>query len=377
MVSKLAQIDICNQNHITYSYQSLKALVSNYISGEKVLVAGGSSKDDIVDLPSEFLVIYHQGLKVSSFTSTLVPAIPDNQLTGNFGKVCFVGAFAANCRGKLVVGHQTRLYEYNIRTRNWSKLPSTYKDRYGASSCNIGSKKFIICGGTRHGGSAEIFHFDEIDDPRSIHQPASLTYWAKFQKNEWEKLAISDNNNTNSEQNTPHWGCPSKLPVKVCYQTMIELQDGGIMMIGGCQVNGSPSSRVFIGHLTDDETDVAWKEAASMNNPRLEHIAFRLGSDIYVAGGIGAADTTSATCEKYCMIKNEWEIISFSLPYPLNGASVVVGKDETFALVIGGRINNKVVSNKVIVFTKEKGFSENRSFQLKSTRHGHVSLITE
>ena len=366
---------------ITCNFQlhllSLSYKIKLIILGEKLLVAGGSSKDDIVDLPSEFLVIYRQGIKVSSFTSSLVPAIPDNQLTGNFGKVCFVGAFAANCRGKLIVGHQTRLYEYDSQKREWSKLPSTYKDRYGASSCCIGSKKFIICGGTRHGDSAEIFHFDDVDDPRSIRQPASLTYWTKFQKNEWEKLAISDNNNTTSEQIIPHWGCPSELPVEVCYQTMIELDDGGIMMIGGCQVNGSPSNRAFIGHLIDDETDVAWEEVEAMNTPRLEHVAFRMGHNVYVAGGIGAGDTTSSSCERYGVFDDKWELTSYSLPYPLNGASVVVGKDEEYALITGGRINNKVVSNKVIIFTEGKGFSEFRSFELKSTRHGHVSLITE
>ena len=314
---------------------------------------------------------------MSSLTSSLVPAIPDNQLTGNFGKTCFVGAFSANCRGKLVVGHQTRLYEYDLGKRDWTKLASTYKDRYGASSCCIGSKKFIICGGTRHGGSAEIFHFDDIDDPGSIRQPASLTYWTKFQKNEWEKLAISHNNNASSEQTIPHWGCPSKLPVKVCYQTMIELEDGGIMMIGGCQVNGSPSGRAFIGRLIEEETDVNWKEVESMNTPRLEHIAFKMGNSIYVAGGIGTGDTTSSSCEKYSIVDNKWEVISHSLPYPLNGASVVVGKDELYALVIGGRINNKIVSNKVIIFTKEKGFFELCPFGLKTTRHGHVSLITK
>ena len=114
-----------------------------------------------------------------------------------------------------------------------------------------------------------------------------------------------------------------------------------------------------------------------MNTPRLEHIAFKMGDYIYVAGGVGAGDTTYASCERYSITNNHWDITSYSLPYPLNGASVVVGKDENFALVIGGRINNKVVSNKVIVFTEGKGFLENNSFELKTNRHGHISLITE
>ena len=343
--------------------------------GEKVLVAGGSSKDEIVDLPSEFLQLFRRGLKLSSITSTLVPAIPNHGVTGNFGKVCFVGAFAANCRGKLVVGHQTRLYQYKVGEQVWSKLPSTYKDRYGASSCCIGLKKFMVCGGTRHGDTAELFHFDDID-LGSIRQPASLSYWTKFQKNEWEKLAISPTTFT-EEQTVPHWGCPSKLPVKVCYQTMIEIGDGRVMLVGGCQTNGSPLSKAFLGELVEDETDIRWVEVSSMTNPRLEHIAFRMKNEIYVAGGIGHRERTYSCCEKYSLKDNKWDMMSHQLPYPLNGASVVVSKDESFALIIGGRNNNKIVSNKVIVFTKECGFLEFSSFTLKSTRHGHVSLITK
>ena len=48
-----------------------------FYSGEKVLVAGGASKDDIVDLPSEFLTLFLRNSKLSSIISTLVPAIPD------------------------------------------------------------------------------------------------------------------------------------------------------------------------------------------------------------------------------------------------------------------------------------------------------------
>jgi hypothetical protein len=235
----------------------------------------------------------------------------------------------------------------------------------------------MVCGGTRHGDTAELFHFDDIDR-ESVRQPASLTYWTKFQKNEWEKLGISHyDEQTSDEQTMPHWGCPSKLLAKVCYQTLIELSDGKAMLVGGCQVNGSPSDRTFMAKLIEDETDVQWTEIEPMNLPRLEHIAFKIKKSIYVAGGIWPGDTTSSSCEKYSLKENCWEMISYTLPYPLNGASVVVGKDERYALIIGGRVNNKRVSNKVVVFTEEKGFSEFISFELKSTRHGHVSLITE
>ena len=98
---------------------------------------------------------------------------------------------------------------------------------------------------------------------------------------------------------------------------------------------------------------------------------------IYVAGGIGPGDTTSSTCERYSLSENKWVMTSYSLPFPLNGASVVVGNHEHYALIIGGRINNKIVSNKLIVFTEQYGFTEFSQFELKSTRHGHVSLITK
>jgi len=65
----------------------------------------------------------------------------------------------------------------------------------------------------------------------------------------------------------------------------------------------------------------------------------------------------------------------------LSEASVVVGKDENYAIVIGGKITNKNDRNvsksscKVLVFIEENGFLEINSFALRTERYGHVSLM--
>ena len=158
---------------------------------------------------------------------------------------------------------------------------------------------------------------------------------------------------------------------------MIEMEDGRVMLVGGCRVDGSPSGRSFMGQLIEDETDVSWKEVSSLKHPRLEHVAFKMNNNVYVAGGIGSSDRTFSCCERYNLKENKWCMTSYKLPYPLNGASAVVCINQNVALIIGGRNNNKVVSDKVVVFTEGNGFSQLDSFLLKSTRHGHVSIITK
>ena len=345
---------------------------------EYVIIAGGSSgvkrkvEDEKDDISSELLMIFIRNHKLSSITSISIPPIPNH----NIGSV---GLFSANYRGKLVVGNQNRLYQYKPSAKEWSELPSPYKNRHGASSCCIGSKKIIVCGGERHGDTAEIFHFDYFDRA-SIIQPASLAYWTKFQKNEAERLAIPSTI-MDDDQSIPHWGCPSKLPIKVSYHTTMDLPDGRVMLIGGCRRDGQPSDKVFIGHLTVDETDVKWAEIGTLNHPRFKHIAFQLKGTIFVAGGIGRQGKRYIVCEKYDVHTNQWINTSYDMPYPSSGASAVVGKDQNYAIVIGGRITNENdrnisrVSSKVLVFTAENGFSEKNSFALLTKRHGHISLI--
>ena len=195
--------------------------------------------------------------------------------------------------------------------------------------------RVVAAFGERHGDMAEIFHLDYFDRV-SVIQPASLSYWTKFQKNKVERLAIPSTV-LDDDQSMPHWGCPSKLAIKVSYHTMMELPDGRVMLVGGYPSDGQPSDKVFIGHLTIDETDVQGNEINTLNRPRFKDIAFQLKGTIFSAGGIGSQD----------------------MPYPLSEASVVVGKDENYAIVIGGRIADKndrnvsKISSKVLVFTKE------------------------
>ena len=103
---------------------------------KNVLVAGGSSgitrkdEDGKYEISSELLTLFLRNKKLSPISSISIPAMPNHNIDSD-------GAFSVNYRGKLVVGNQNGLYQYNPPANEWSELPSTYKNRHGASSCCI------------------------------------------------------------------------------------------------------------------------------------------------------------------------------------------------------------------------------------------------
>ena len=83
---------------------------------------------------------------------------------------------------------------------------------------------------------------------------------------------------------------------------------------------------------------------------------------------------TLISCEKYNLNRNKWHQCEHYLPYPLHSTSVVVSANDNFAVITGGRKEDWNVSDKVIIFSEDKGFETFEPFSLRSKRHNHLSI---
>ena len=144
-----------------------------------------------------------------------------------------------------------------------------------------------------------------------------------------------------------------------------------MILVGGWVVDAI-SNRVFLGELTENKTDVIWKEVESMAEARLRHIVFKMQDSIYVAGGYG--NRTLRCCERYDLNENKWSRCRHVLPYPLRYASAIVSEDETFAVITGGKTGNDKCSSGIIIFTENEGFTTSYNSFLRNKRFHHVSL---
>ena len=148
--------------------------------------------------------------------------------------------------------------------------------------------------------------------------------------------------------------------------TILNIGDGKVMLIGGLlgkptDVNEQILSRqVFEGTLSNDMKDVTWKHLDNLKKPRKYHFTFKLGNNVYVAGGLGKNDKPRLCCERFDLETKRWFKSPHWLPYPLWLTAVDVDVNETFAAIVGGlsiRLHNqKYVSDSVIIFSERQGF---------------------
>ena len=301
-------------------------------------------------MKSEILYVFQskskkQFNKITLICSELLPSFPG------------FDAFGATAKGKVVVGNRKSVLEYNIQENGWIVLQSTIKDRkVGSAMCSINDTNLILTGGQTNGASVELLQFYDYNDLNSStashhsQKPSSLSGWSL---------------------------CGTTLPVAVCHHTLVKLHNKKVLLVGGI-VNSLPSSRVFEGTLTDNDKDVTWREVKSLKKSRQNHISFKLGRNVYVAGGQGLnAHEILSCCESYNLETNKWVKSPYKLPYPLYDASVVVDPDETFALITGNFSVVTGASNKVVTFTEQDGFVVFDNFSLKIPRFGHVSTRIE
>ena len=158
-----------------------------------------------------------------------------------------------------------------------------------------------------------------------------------------------------------HDFCSSPLPLTLTGgHTVTSLEPGKVMLVGG-YCGGSASEKVFIGRISEDKKDVTWTETDSLRNAREYHITFKMKGNVFVAGGVDTEYEALSICEQFSSKSNKWVISKHQLPYPLVNATVIVSKDETFSLIVGGwkkveNDNKRILSGEALVFTLEHGF---------------------
>ena len=186
--------------------------------------------------------------------------------------------------------------------------------------------------------------------------------------------------------------CHTPIPTTLCFCTATNIDENKVMIIGGhphCQ-----DMKIFIGELNSCKTDFKWKPITlNDENARVGPIMFKMGGNIYIAGGEAycSTDSTSmarctklSSCLMFCLKESSWTPCNFILPHPLSHASVFVSPDETFAVITGGLKGDTDYLYKwekighptddIIFFTKEKGFVLFDDMKLTKKCFSHVSI---
>jgi hypothetical protein len=326
------------------------------------------------DISSETIYIFTKGHEIKSIHSVPAPPIPE---------VLRFGICGAKVGDKLIVGNASSLYIYNVSLSKWcsinrSKVLGPQCSR--TSVCKLNSNTMIIVGGDGlQGDTVELLIFNNADTRVTSYRPISSVISST--------LSCSSTNQRIK--------CPTKLPVKVAYNSIINIDEGKVLLAGG-NVMGIASNRVFQGTISPNGTNVIWKELSPLNIARSNHVCFRLNNAIFVAGGYGSRWDKLSCSERYDSERDVWlkdtiyhpesEEGDLDLPFPLVDASVVVDRNQTFAAIIGGvtemmyfeeeevvRLEDCPSSN-VIIFTINEGFKCFQNFNLLSNRKQHACL---
>ena len=327
---------------------------------------------------------------VASIHSVPGPLIPHTFTFGVSGAVC---------KDKLIFGRGCHLFIYNVPSSQWFSIRNISKEndaRMGlySSMGKIRENILIVVGGEwSSGDKVELIRFEESGSQTTNYtNPESYTQRSLIHKNAISRpLPNSVPGSTGDSQYSlnSYWvKCPTKLPVKVAFSSLIQIEENKVMLIGG-KVMGCVSTRVFQGTLSLNEKNVTWTELSSLNIARSNHLCFRLHDTIFVAGGYNTKGHKLKSCERYDIKQNKWyqdNSTEQNLPLRLSDASVVVAPDETFAAIMGGfpesdldvsRICNVCrkkclfaichvcsVASFVIIFNETDGFKLSKDFTL-------------
>ena len=328
-----------------------------YLLGAKILLGAGYP-----NLISEILFVLKQNFKVT-FVSSVV--------TSPFPKGGVIGAFGEKCGETILIGYKYDLYEFKLHADRWVQIdvePHVKYNRWYAKSCILSNMMFL-CGGYYFENTNELFQYDEGNTKLTLN-PSDATC-PPTTTNRSSSLEVHGENRILFVQNT----CSTKLPLNVGYgHTITNIGHNRVMLIGGFG-NGNSSNRVFQGELSTNRKDVMWNELECLGKARRWHISFKMNGSVYVAGGYNdISNERLSTCERYDLKEMKWYKCQHSLPFALRLASVVVSTDESIAVITGGKKEDRIYSDKVIIFTEDKGFVIFKAFSLRSVRYGHVSI---
>ena len=229
---------------------------------------------------------------------------------------------------------------------------------------------------------------------------------------------VLERNVVNFKINFPHISRPS----------IINIGNNQVLLLGGEYIHeedgyldSRPSELVFLWELTTEGKSVKMKKLENMKKSRQNAIAFKLGNNVYVTGGIGGDmgrtqlhgtvgyrvhgtsgsrlyDQRILSCtERFDLTDHKWYPSEYSLPKPLHSASVAISANDGFALITGGVSSYQKITNvpqnttnltsspsslhkqlitecdRIIAFDEENGFQLLES-KLHYPRSNHVSI---
>ena len=290
--------------------------------------------------------VFCREARISSITFNSLPSFPGRQYLPCFGissnDRTFIRSFTSGRNEYSWTTYQ--FYEYHKRKKCWKRIATSNLQRQGAAICALRKDALLISGGVQDVG--------ENIKYKSIEILKSKSNRMKFLPSLKWKCYYSTQ---------PH--------ASLQWHTMTFLEDNRAIVVGGLPESRLSSNLVYMGHLKNNSTEFSWIELESLKDARHEHFAFKMGRHIIIGGGDQNSKYTGAnyiqSCERYDLDTGHWEIMSHRLPFPLIKASVVVDREEKFAIITGGNQGTLTnghflmlpgMRNKMLIYTEEKGF---------------------
>ena len=331
-----------------------------------------------------------------------------------------IGAFGGMCEGRVIVGFEKNVFEYLYKEDAWRQVQKDHDvlhDRIGAKCCSIGDGLLVVCPNLNT--HAELIRFTKDDKQFNAYAyPASKGVTDVLQSegtcptSEKSKTAAignpscNESNGTNTRQDTskenlcPQTACITKLPVKIKSCVLTSLGNDDVLLIECNSQNKSKVHQCFIGSLVEMidgiPDSVTWNSSMSPDmirpsndwpdvrvvssmNRRYDYIIFKMGTCVYITGGFSATNRPLVSCVYFDLVLKNWFTYKYILPYHLCESSVVVSKDERYAIIIGGKKDSEGpeerCSDELILFTEDDGFRELRNSSLMRKRSSHVSIL--
>ena len=321
---------------------------------------------------SEIVLVLKQYEKVTSVFTKIATQFPVR-----FGLGEIYSAFGGMLCGKMIAGYEKAVYQYKIEEDEWVQFQSYGQaeyDRYLAKGCTINDDLYLTSGGYLE-NRVELIWL-KAGYLSSTYKSCAPNYTTTGNKQTSRPSSQRHKQQLRAQNFYTQKVCPTPIPVdRVLFHSITNVDNNKVILVGGevkCNVAWLSKS-VYLGELTEDKSDVTWKELESMQKARKFHITFKMKQHVYVAGGIDVRDKTLACCERFDLNENKWFKCHHVLPYRLYDASVVVSADETFAVITGGYKGGSI-SDGIIIFTEQGGFKL-MAANLLSERFGHVSIL--
>ena len=399
---------------------SFKLTCISFILACKILITTGSKTT------SEIVFVYERRADQQISFAKCKPA-------KRFPNGNCVGAFGGVCNEKNIVGFDKDVFEYHVDKDEWTQIQNEKDvkyDRVSAQSCTLAQSLLIVS--PQLGNRAELMraHGPKDKGTSSLVVDNAIVDSSLFHNFsvdiETNKSGISTQAHSSNHlaKLPPQTLCSTLLPVTIQNSTLIPIGNNQVMLIECHPQNRTSttlnkdlklvkkttktkSSVVCIGTMVTDKNDegkqklvdVIWGNPGEFKSKKLDflqervpdiysvssmqrrydYIVFKLQNSVYVTGGFSAMERPLKSCIYFDLTLMNWFTSSHSLPDYLSNASVVVDKDEKFAVITGGKKHpgeaNEDYSNEIIIFTENDGFQVLKNSCLLSRRSSHVSVM--